>query len=440
MKLGLVFCAEETWDETGQYLAGKGAQEVPGEETRTHFRFIKELQGGYHVLMQSPTKEITHRFGTLAVHAGQEPDPSSGAIMTPIFQTSTYVQEAPGKHHGHEYARVTNPTRTALEGNLAALEGAAAGICFSSGVAAIDAIMKGLRPGDHVISSNDLYGGTFRLFTQVFQPFGLRFSFVDMTSFDEVEQAITPNTKLFWIETPTNPLMRVVDLKALSDLAQLHSIDVAVDNTFASPYLQQPLSFGADLTMHSSTKYLGGHSDVIGGVVCTSRPEWEEKLRFQVKCAGAVPGPMDCFLTLRGTKTLHLRMERHCANAHRIAAFLNDHPKVARVYYPGLPEDPGHDVAKQQMRDFGGMLSFTLHDDSMEKAFQVLSNTRVFSLAESLGGVESLIGHPASMTHASIPREERLKVGLSDTLIRLSVGVEDVEDLVEDLDEALAGV
>ena len=379
-------------------------------------------------------------MGTLAVHAGQAPDPTTGAIMTPIYQTSTYVQRAPGEHMGHEYARVTNPTRTALEGNLAALEGASHGICFSSGVAGIDAIIKSLRPGDHVLSTNDLYGGTFRLFKKVFEPFGLTFTFVDMRSMDEVKKAIKPNTRLMWLETPTNPLIRVLDLQGLSTLARENNIEVAVDNTFSSPYLQQPLSLGADLVLHSSTKYLGGHSDLIGGVVCTNSEEWNEKLRFQVKCAGAVPGPMDCFLNLRGTKTLHIRMQRHCENAKVVADFLDNHAKVGKVYYPGLPQDPGHELASKQMRDFGGMLSFTLANDSVENAMKVLSGTHVFALAESLGGVESLIGHPASMTHASIPREERIKAGLSDSLIRLSIGIEDVTDLINDLDSALMHV
>ena len=380
------------------------------------------------------------RLDTLAVHAGQQPDPATGAIMTPIYQTSTYVQAAPGEHQGHEYARVTNPTRTALEGNLAALEGATQAVCFASGVAGIDAMMKSLRPGDHVVSMNDLYGGTYRLFRQVFEPFGLRFSFVDMRDLDAVAQALTPHTRLLWIETPTNPLLRVVDIRALADLAHAHGAQVAVDNTFASPYLQQPLSLGADLVLHSSTKYLGGHSDLIGGAVCSSDEDWIEKLRFQVKCTGAVPGPMDCFLTLRGTKTLHLRMQRHCENAGRIADFLKGHEKVGQVRYPGLPEDPAHALAAAQMRDFGGMVSFTLADDRIEQALTVLSGTEVFSLAESLGGVESLIGHPATMTHASIPPDVRRQNGLSDSLIRLSVGIEAVEDLVEDLDRALARV
>lgn len=390
----------------------------------------------------TPPNDATaqHGFGTRAIHAGQPPDPTTGAVMTPIYQTSTYAQAAPGKHKGHEYARVTNPTRSALEANLASLEGATHGICFASGVAGIDAILKGLQPGDHVISTNDLYGGTFRLFRQVFEPFGLQFSFVDMTDVAAVDQAITPDTKLLWVETPTNPLLHVSDIAALCDLADAHDIDVAVDNTFASPYLQQPLALGADLVLHSATKYLGGHSDLILGAVCTSRDDWAETLRFQVKSTGASPGPMDSFLTLRGTKTLHLRMERHCANARRVATFLDEHPKVGHVRYPGLESDPGHATAKKQMKDFGGMVAFSLRYDRIEAAKQVLSGTEVFILAESLGGVESLIEHPASMTHASIPPEERQKIGLTDSLIRLSVGVEDVDDLIGDLDQALASV
>ncbi len=387
--------------------------------------------------MKTNHRVHTAGFGTRAVHAGQVPDPSTGAIMPPIYQTSTYVQEAPGSHKGHEYARVTNPTRSALEGNLAALEGARHGIAFSSGVAATDALMKCLRPGDHVVASNDLYGGTYRLIRQVFGPFGIRSSFIDMTDLEVVERTLTPETKLLWIETPTNPLLHVVDIAGLVALARERGITVAVDNTFATPYLQQPLALGADLVVHSTTKYLGGHSDVIGGAVCTDDDGWNERLRFLIKSAGAVPGPMDCFLTLRGTKTLHLRMQRHCENARRIAAFLVGHPAVGRVYYPGLPEDPGHALAARQMRDFGGMVSFLLKDERMDKALRVLSGTHVFSLAESLGGVESLINHPATMTHASIPRAERIEAGLHDALIRLSVGIEDVDDLIEDLDQAL---
>jgi cystathionine beta-lyase/cystathionine gamma-synthase len=376
-------------------------------------------------------------FGTRAVHAGQHPDPATGAIMTPIYQSSTFVQEAPAKHRGYEYSRVSNPTRTALEQNLAALEGARHGICFASGVAAIDAIVRALRPGDHVVATNDLYGGTVRLFRQVFEPFGLAFSFVDMEDLASVEQAMRPETRLMWIETPTNPLMRVVDIEGLSAIARASGAEVAVDNTFASPYLQQPLALGADLSMHSTTKYLGGHSDVIGGAVLTNSDRWEEHLRFQIKAVGAAPGPMDCYLVLRSTKTLHLRMERHCQNARAVAEFLHCHSKVGRVHYPGLPDDPGHELARKQMRDFGGMMSFSLADDDVEKAMRVMSATSVFALAESLGGVESLIEHPATMTHASLPREERLKIGLEDSLIRLSVGVEDQDDLIDDLEAAL---
>lgn len=379
-------------------------------------------------------------FGTRCIHAGQRPDPSTGAIMTPIYQSSTYVQRAPGDHDGYEYARVSNPTRTALEGNLAALEGAAHGIAFASGVAAIDAILKGLRPGDHVIAVHDLYGGTYRLMTQVFAPFGLTFSFVDLTLPEALAEALRPETKLVWIESPTNPLMRIVDISAVAAIAHAHGAEVVVDNTFASPALQQPLALGADLVLHSATKYLGGHSDVILGAICTNNDAWAQKLRFQVKSTGAVPGPMDCFLVLRGTKTLHLRMERHCTNGMEVARFLAQHPKVAHVYFPGLPSDPGHDVAGRQMKGFGGMMSFILHDDTLEAANRVLTHTRLFQLAESLGGVESLIEHPASMTHGSIPAEKRRAAGFRDSLIRLSVGVEEVEDLLRDLAQALEAV
>ena len=379
-------------------------------------------------------------FGTRAVHAGQQPDPATGAVMTPIYQTSTYAQAAPGEHKGHEYSRVSNPTRTALEGNLASLEGAEHGIAFSSGVAGIDAIMKSLRPGDHVVATDDLYGGTHRLMRQVFEPLNIHTTFVDMSDAEEVEAAMTEDTRLLWVETPTNPLMRVVDIEALCERAHAHDVDVAVDNTFASPYLQQPIDLGADLVLHSATKYLGGHSDLILGAVCTNSDEWAEKLRFQVKSTGASPGPMDCFLTLRGTKTLHLRMERHCENARRLATMLDEHPKVGRVRYPGLPSHPGHALAKKQMRDFGGMISFELKDDDMDKALTILDEAEVFTLAESLGGVESLIEHPASMTHASIPAEEREKIGLTDSLIRLSVGVETADNLEDDLRRALSCV
>lgn len=376
-------------------------------------------------------------FGTRAVHAGQEPDPASGAVMTPIYQTSTYAQQAPGKHKGYEYSRVSNPTRTALEGNLAGLEGAEHAIAFSSGVAGIDAIMKSLRPGDHVVATDDLYGGTYRLMKEVFEPLNIQTSFVEMKDPDQVEAAFTKDTALLWIETPTNPLMRLVDIRALSDRAHARGIDVAVDNTFASPYLQQPLELGADLVLHSATKYLGGHSDLILGAVCTNSDAWADRLRFQIKSTGAAPGPMDCFLTLRGTKTLHVRMERHCENARQLADMLASHSAVGRVRYPGLASHPGHELANEQMSDYGGMISFELADDDMDAALSVLEAVEVFTLAESLGGVESLIEHPASMTHASIPAEERAKIGLSDSLIRLSVGIETIENLKTDLRQAL---
>ncbi len=390
--------------------------------------------------MSTQKSNGTRRFATRAVHAGQKPDPSTGAIMMPIYQTSTYVQRAPGDHYGYEYARVSNPTRTALENNLASLEDAQYGVSFASGVAGIDAILKRLNPGDKIVSSNDLYGGTFRLFTQVYSRFGLRFEFVDMSDVDAVHAAMSDDVVLLWIETPTNPLMRIVDIEAMTGIARERSVWTAVDNTFATPYLQRPLEWGVDLVLHSTTKYLGGHSDVIGGAVCTNDPEWDEQLRFQIKSTGAVPGPMDCFLTLRGTKTLHVRMDRHCTNARRVADYLSGHEKVADVLYPGLPNHPGHAVAARQMDDFGGMISFTLKDDRLENAFALLRRTRVFSLAESLGGVESLIEHPASMTHASIPQDVREKVGLRDSLIRLSVGIEDPDDLLEDLEQALESI
>lgn len=379
------------------------------------------------------------RRGTKAIHAGVEPDPGTGAIMTPIYQTSTYVQAAPGDHKGYEYSRTHNPTRTALQNALAALENGAHGLCFSSGMAAIDAVVKLLKPGDEVVSSNDLYGGTYRLFTKIFEGFGVKFHFVDMSDTANVTAAMNANTRLIWAETPTNPLLRIVDIEALAVIAKQSSgCLLAVDNTFASPYLQTPLDLGADLVMHSVTKYLGGHSDVVMGALVVKDAALAEKLAFIQNSSGATPGPQDCFLVLRGLKTLHLRMERHCSNGKVVAEWLKAHPKVERVHWPGFAEHPGHAVAARQMRDFGGMVSFTLKGDRMEDAQRFLSGTKLFALAESLGGVESLLGHPASMTHASIPREERLKNGLADTLIRLSVGVEDVEDLIEDLEQALA--
>lgn len=377
------------------------------------------------------------RFGTRAVHAGVEPDPTTGAIMTPIYQTSTYVQAAPGDHKGYEYSRTQNPTRTALQNSLAALENGRHGLCFSSGMAAIDTLLKTLKPGDHVVSTNDLYGGTYRLFTKVFATYGITFTFTDMSDPAEVAALITPDTRLIWAETPTNPLLNIIDIAGLAALAREHGCLLGVDNTFATPYLQNPLDLGADLVMHSVTKYLGGHSDVVMGALVVNDDGLAERLAFLQNSAGAVPGPMDCFLVLRGIKTLHVRMQRHCENGAEVAAFLSEHPGVDRVYWPGLESHAGHAVAAAQMRDFGGMVSFTLKGDRMEDALRVLSSTRMFSLAESLGGVESLIGHPASMTHASIPREERIANGLADTLIRLSVGLEDVADLLSDLDQAI---
>ncbi len=378
------------------------------------------------------------KFGTQAVHAGVEPDPSTGAIMTPIYQTSTYVQAAPGDHKGYEYARTQNPTRHALEQALAVLENGASAIAFGSGMAAVDAVIKLLRPGDEVISTNDLYGGTYRIFTKVFANFGITFHFVSMEEVENIERLINEKTKMIWIETPTNPLMSIIDIEAITNLVKDKQIYTVVDNTFSSPYLQQPLNLGADMVVHSITKYIGGHSDVVSGAVIVRDQGLHQQLRFLQNSCGAVPGPNDCFLTLRGIKTLHLRMRQHSENGRKIAAFLNEHPKVGKVYYPGLPDHPNHSIAARQMRDFGGMISFTLADDNMENALKVLSGTKLFSLAESLGGVESLIGHPASMTHASIPKEERLKSGLTDTLIRLSVGIEDSEDLISDLDQALS--
>ena len=374
---------------------------------------------------------------TRFIHAGAEPDPSTGAIMTPIYQTSTYVQAAPGEHKGFEYARSQNPTRKALETALAEIENGKFGLAFSSGVAATDAVIKLLQPGDEVIAANDMYGGTYRLFTKVFEKFGIRFVFVDTTNASNVASAITPQTKLIWIETPTNPLMNITDITAVAAIAKKAGVLLCVDNTFASPYLQNPLDFGADIVMHSSTKYLGGHSDVIQGALIMNDESLRDQLYFIQKSCGAVPGPMDCFLVLRGIKTLHLRMERHCLNGQLIAQFLRSHPKVERVYWCGFEDHPNYDIAKRQMRGFGGMMSFTLKDDSEAAARKVLSSTKLFSLAESLGGVESLINHPASMTHASIPRPERLRNGLTDGLIRLSVGCEDAADLMEDLKQAI---
>ena len=377
------------------------------------------------------------KFGTKAIHAGLEPDPTTGAIMTPIYQTSTYVQAAPGNHKGYEYARTQNPTRNALQNNLAALENGKFGLCFSSGMGATDAIIKLLSPGDEVISTNDLYGGTYRIFTKVFEKYGIKFHFIPMNDVGGIEKLINTKTKLIWVETPTNPMMNIIDIRAVAQIAGSKNIMLCVDNTFASPFLQNPLDLGADLVLHSVTKYLGGHSDVVMGAIITNNEKIHEDLKFIQNACGAVPGPQDCFLVLRGVKTLHLRMERHCSNAKQIVNYLSNHSKVEKIFYPGLTSHPNHEVAKKQMRDFGGMLSFTLKGNKMDDALKILSGTKLFSLAESLGGVESLIGHPATMTHASIPKEEREKSGLVDTLIRLSVGVEDVEDLIADLEQAL---
>lgn len=377
------------------------------------------------------------KFATKVIHAGIEPDPSTGAIMTPIFQTSTYVQDAPGVHKGYEYARTQNPTRTVLEKNLAALENGTDAVCFSSGLAAMDAVLKLLNPGDEVIATDDLYGGSYRIMTKVFAKYGIKFHFAGISDIGKLDVLINDKTRMIWIETPTNPMLNIIDIQAVCDHVRDKSILVCVDNTFASPYLQNPLDLGADIVVHSATKYIGGHSDVIHGAVVTKNDELAAQLRFLQNAVGAVPGPQDCFLVLRGIKTLHLRVERACQNAEKIARFLKNHPKVSKVYYPGFEEHPGHAVAKKQMRMFGAMVSFDLHDNNQETAVKVLSSTHLFSLAESLGGVESLIGHPASMTHGSIPREERLKVGLTDSLIRLSVGVEDADDLMADLAQAL---
>ena len=374
---------------------------------------------------------------TKFIHAGAAPDPSTGAIMTPIFQTSTYVQQAPGKHKGFEYARSQNPTRTALEQALAIIENGKFGLAFGSGVAATDAVVKLLEPGDEVIAASDMYGGTYRLFTKVFEKFGIRFIYTDTANTDNVAKAVTKKTKLIWLETPTNPLMSITDIEAISVISKKAGAWLCVDNTFASPFLQNPLDLGADIVMHSSTKYLGGHSDVIQGALVMNDASLREKLYFIQKSCGAVPGPMDCFLVLRGIKTLHLRMRQHSENGKIIAQWLRNHSKVDKVYWPGFTDHPGFAIAKKQMRDFGGMISFELKDDSIEETRRVLSSTKLFALAESLGGVESLINHPASMTHASIPREERMKNGLRDALIRLSVGIEDAEDLVADLDNAI---
>lgn len=380
------------------------------------------------------------KFNTKTIHAGLHPDEATGAIMTPIYQTSTYVQQGVGNHKGFEYSRTQNPTRKALEDNLAALESGKYGACFGSGLAAIDAVIKMLNPGDEVISTNDLYGGSYRIFTTIFEKYGIKFHFVPMLDAGSIESYINKNTKLIWVETPTNPMMNIIDIKKMAELAKKHNILLGVDNTFATPYLQRPLELGADIVMHSVTKYLGGHSDVVMGALVTKDQELADEIYRIQNSSGAVTGPMDSFLVLRGIKTLHLRMQRHCENGEKIADFLNDHSKIEKVYWPGLKDHPNHQIAKEQMSGFGGMISFTLKGNHLQDALKVVENVNLFALAESLGGVESLIGHPATMTHASIPKEKREESGVVDSLIRLSVGVEDVDDLIGDLSIALDSI
>ena len=378
------------------------------------------------------------KFGTKAIHAGLEPDSATGAIMTPIYQTSTYIQDGIGNHKGFEYSRTGNPTRQALESNLSAIENGKYGACFGSGLAAIDCVIKMLNPGDEVISTNDLYGGSYRIFKTIFEKYGIKFHFVDMLNIENISKVVNNQTKLIWVETPTNPMMNIIDIEAVSKSAKSNGAMLAVDNTFATPYLQTPLDLGADIVMHSVTKYLGGHSDVVmGALICNDNKIADEMYRIQ-NSSGAVTAPMDSFLVLRGIKTLHVRLQRHCENGEKIARWLNDQPKVDKVYWPGFESHTNHDIAKRQMRGFGGMISFTLVGNQIEDAKQIVKSTHLFSLAESLGGVESLIGHPATMTHASIPKEEREKSGVVDSLIRLSVGIEDADDLIADLEKAMA--
>lgn len=378
------------------------------------------------------------KFNTKVIHGGQQYEPSTGAVMPPIFQTSTYAQSSPGKHKGYEYSRTANPTRTALENALASIENGQFGLAFGSGLASMDAVIKLLNPGDEVISTNDLYGGSYRIFTKIFQKYGIKFHFVGMQDVKAIEEKINPNTKLIWVETPTNPMMNIIDIVAVAEIAKKHKVLLAVDNTFATPYLQQPLDLGADIVMHSATKYLGGHSDVVMGALVVKDKDLADKLYFIQNASGAVCGPMDSFLVLRGIKTLALRMQRHCENGKAVAEYLKTNPNVDKVYWPGFENHPNHQIAKKQMKDFGGMISFTIKGNDFNKTIQTLEKLRVFTLAESLGGVESLVGHPASMTHASIPKEGREKTGVVDSLIRLSVGIEDAEDLIADLKQALS--
>jgi len=377
------------------------------------------------------------KFATKAIHAGQQPDPSTGAINTPLYQTSTYVQVSPGKHKGYTYARGQNPSREALERNIAALENGNFGLCFASGIAAVDAILRLLKPGDEVVTTKDLYGGSYRLFVNIFEPLGIRFRFISFNDLEQVEKSISQQTQMIWLETPTNPMLTIFDIAAVTKVAKSHEILTAIDNTFATPYLQNPLDLGADFVVHSATKYLAGHSDLIMGAVIANDEKLYKRLKFIQNTCGAIPGPNDCFLTQRGIKTLHLRMERNCKNAMKIATYLHKHPKVDHVYYPGLASHPGHDIARKQMSDFGAMLSFDLKDDRADAAFRILEKLRIFSLAESLGGVESLIGHPATMSNASIPKADREAIGITESLMRLSIGIEDVDDLIDDLKQAM---
>lgn len=377
------------------------------------------------------------KFATKAIHAGQHPDPTTGAVMTPIYQTSTYWQKSPGDHQGYEYSRGTNPTRKALEDCIASLENAQFGLAFSSGMAATDTVLKLLRPGDEVITGNDLYGGSYRIFTKVFENYGIKFHFIDLNNPENIKQYLSDKTKLIWIETPTNPTMQIIDIAAVGAIAKNAGVLYVVDNTFASPYLQNPIDLGADIVMHSVTKYIAGHSDVVMGALITNNEELYRQLFFYYNACGGTPGPQDSFLALRGIKTLHLRMKAHCENGRQVATYLKSHPRIEKIYWPGFEDHPNHDIAKKQMRDFGGMISIVLKNASLEETFKVASSFKVFTLAESLGGVESLINHPATMTHGSIPKEVREKVGVVDNLIRISVGVEDIEDLLEDLEQAL---
>ncbi|MEZ4796848.1 MAG: cystathionine gamma-synthase [Flavobacteriaceae bacterium] len=377
------------------------------------------------------------KFNTKTIHGGQEHDKAYGAVMPPIYQTSTYAQSTPGGHKGYEYSRTHNPTRNALENAFASIENGNFGLAFGSGLAAIDTIIKLLKPGDEVVSTNDLYGGTYRLFTKIYEAFGVKFHFIGMENADKVESYVNKNTKLIWVETPTNPMLNIIDIKAVSKVAKKHNILLAVDNTFATPYLQRPLDLGADIVMHSATKYLGGHSDVVMGALIVKDKELADKLYFIQNASGAICGPQDSFLVLRGIKTLHVRMQRHCENGKAVAKFLANHPKIEKVYWPGFETHPNHEIAKSQMDNFGGMLSFTTKGNDYNASVKIVEKLKIFTLAESLGGVESLSGHPASMTHASIPKAEREKTGVVDSLIRLSVGIEDIDDLINDLKQAL---